>query len=176
MQPSPTAQLIAFWALAAITIISAIGVVRLRSIVRSAVCLLPCFLGVAGVYLLLHAEFVFAMQILVYTGGIMVLILFAIMLLQRAAGEELRHHNEHSGLSLLVCAAFLALFGIVIGKTIWPTSVAALPVRAHEVDTISWAGVNFLSRYIVPFEVISVILLVAMVGAIIIARTREQDR
>ena len=176
MTPSAVGQAIAFWALAALIVVSAIGVVRLRSIVRSAVCLLPCFLGVAGIYILLHAEFVFAMQILVYAGGIMVLILFAILLLQRAAGEELRHHNEHAGLSLLACVAFFVLFGAVVTQSVWPLGRGALPAPTGQTDTLAWTGISFLSRYIVPFEVISVVLLVAMVGAIIIARTREQDR
>ncbi|MFQ6132050.1 MAG: NADH-quinone oxidoreductase subunit J [Armatimonadota bacterium] len=173
VQPEPVVQLVTFYALAAVTIVSALGVVRLRSIVRSAMCLLPCFVGVAGLYLLLHAEFVFAMQLLVYAGGIMVLILFAIMLLQRAAGEELRHHNERVGLSFLVALAFLVIFGLVVVAGQWQTRPELeLPAQG----TIAWIGAQFLSRYIVPFEVISVVLLVAMVGAIIIARARRHEQ
>lgn len=173
MQPTPGVQLATFYALAAVTIISAVGVVRLQSIVRSAACLLPCFVGVAGLYLLLHAEFVFAMQLLVYAGGIMVLILFAILLLQRAAGQELRHYNERVGLSFLVALAFLALFGLVVVAGDWqPRPDLKLPAQG----TIAWVGAQFLSTYIVPFEVISVVLLVALVGAIVIARPREQSQ
>ena len=170
---SPILQHIVFWPLAAWIVITAIGVVRLRSIVRSAACLMTCFVGISGMYLMLHAEFVFAIQILVYAGGIMVLILFAVLLLQRAVGEELRHHNEHAGLSLGVAVAFLFLFGwLVVSVGTWKAGGGALPGEG----TLVWTGQQFLGRYILPFEVISVALLVAMVGAIIIARTRGPER
>jgi NADH-quinone oxidoreductase subunit J len=170
---SPVLQHIVFWPVAALVVAMAIGVVRLRSIVRSAACLMTCFVGIGALYLMLHAEFVFAMQILVYAGGIMVLILFAVLLLQRAAGEELRHHNEHGGLALGVAIAFLFMFcWFVVCWGMWEASGGALP----DDGTLLWTGRQFLGRYIVPFEVISVALLVAMVGAIIIARTRGPER
>ncbi len=170
---SPILQHVVFWPLAVWIVVTAVGVVRLRSIVRSAACLMTCFVGIGGMYLMLHAEFVFAFQILVYVGGIMVLILFAVLLLQRAAGEELRHHNEHGGLALLVSLGFLFLFGkLVVFADTWQAVGGALPGRG----TLVWTGHQFLGRYIIPFEVISVVLLVAMVGAIIIARTRGPER
>ncbi|MFQ5808713.1 MAG: NADH-quinone oxidoreductase subunit J [Armatimonadota bacterium] len=170
---SPVLQHMVFWPLAVWIVATAIGVVRLRSIVRSAACLMTCFVGIGGLYLVLHAEFVFAIQILVYGGGIMVLILFAVLLLQRAAGEELRHHNEHGGLALGVAIGFLCMFGwFVVSWGMWNAPGGDLP----EAGTLVWTGRQFLGRYILPFEVISVALLVAMVGAIIIARTRGPER
>ncbi len=169
---SPVLQHLVFWPLAAWIVLAAIGVVRLRSIIRSAACLMTCFVGVGGLYLMLHAEFVFAIQLLVYAGGIMVLILFAVLLLQRAAGEELRHHNERGGLALAVALAFAFVLGwfVVAGGT-WKAAGGQLPE-----STLVWTGHQFLGRYILPFEVISVALLVALVGAIIIARTRGPER
>ena len=172
-QASPILQHIVFWPLAVWIVITAIGVVRLRSIVRSAACLMTCFVGIGALYLMLHAEFVFAIQLLVYAGGIMVLILFAVLLLQRAAGRELQHHNEHAGLALGVAAAFLFLLGwLVVSVGTWHAVGGPPP----DEGTLVWTGRQFLGRYILPFEVISVALLVAMVGAIVIARTRGPDR
>jgi len=138
---SPILQHIVFWSLAACIVVTAIGVVRLRSIVRSAACLMACLVGVAGMYLMLHAEFVFAIQLLVYAGGIMVLILFAVLLLQRATGEELRHHNEHAGLALGVAVGFLFLSGwLVVSVGTWKLADGgALPDRG----TLVWTGEAF---------------------------------
>ena len=171
-EASPILQHIVFWPLTVWIVVTAIGVVRLRSIIRSAACLMTCIVGIGGLYLMLNAEFVFAIQILVYGGGIMVLILFAVLLLQRAAGEELRHHNERGGMAFGVSIAFLFLLSwLVVSAGTWKITQGELPE-----NTIVWTGQQFLGRYILPFEVISVALLVAMVGAIIIARTRRPEQ
>jgi NAD(P)H-quinone oxidoreductase subunit 6 len=160
-------QQICFLTLAAIVVFGALGVVLLPNIVYSAFLLGGVFLGMAGLYLLLNASFVAAAQILVYVGAVNVLILFAIMLVNKqetlAAIPGLLVRRLLSG---AVCAGLFALLLRVAFTTTWALPG---PTPVGEEATIR-IGEHLFTDYLLPFELASVLLLMAMIGAIVLAR------
>jgi NADH-quinone oxidoreductase subunit J len=163
-----TGEAIAFYGLAVIMLASGVVVVSSPNIVHSAVALIPVFLGVTGLYILLNAEFVAGIQVLIYAGAITVLILFVIMLTEGGTGLRLRQRNEQG---LVGAAVSLAVAALLIGgvtHTVWSRGPGTLPVYTAEAIGLSFLGANVL-----VFEGTSVVLLVSLIGAIIIARKEE---
>jgi NAD(P)H-quinone oxidoreductase subunit 6 len=167
MTIASTTQLICFAALSLTLVVGAFGVVLLPNIVYSAFLLAGVFLSVAGLYLLLNASFVAAAQILVYVGAVNVLILFAIMLVNKREdlsaipGLALRRV-----LSAAVCGGLFLLLVRVALTTPW-----ALPGPASiGEEATARIGEHLFSDYLLPFELASVLLLMAMIGAIVLAR------
>jgi NADH:ubiquinone oxidoreductase subunit 6 (subunit J) len=154
-----------FAVLVILTIASAFVVVSTRNIVHAALALGFCFFGVAGFYLLLDAPFLAGAQVLIYVGAITVLILFAIMLTAQTVAREPRGRVETR---LIAGAVALTLFAGVLLPTLrltpWP--VSGEPVR----DSLEYLTRGLLQTYLFPFEVASVLLLVALVGAIVLAK------
>ncbi|MGC9334202.1 MAG: NADH-quinone oxidoreductase subunit J family protein [Anaerolineae bacterium] len=147
----------------------ALGVVMARNLFRAALALVLSFVGVAGFYILLEAEFLAMVQILVYVGAIAILIIFAIMLSRRMMSSEVQAWNEQwLGAVIVAVVLFIALV-FILSSVSWPTAEAEVPA-----DAISQLGQALVSPdwYVLPFEVASVLLLVALVGAVIIARER----
>jgi NADH:ubiquinone oxidoreductase subunit 6 (subunit J) len=158
-------EAIAFYLLAALTLGSGIVVVTSPNIVHSAVALVPAFLGVAGIYVLLSAEFVTVVQILIYAGAITVLILFVIMLTEGGTGVRARQRNEQGAIGAAVAAAMAVLLLAVATRTPWahlPGTIASYTPGA--------IGESFLGPNLLVFEGTSIVLLVSLVGAIVIAR------
>ena len=167
MTVSSLTEQICFLILSSIIAVGSLGVVLLPSIVYSAFLLGAVFLSVAGLYLLLNASFVAAAQVLVYVGAVNVLILFAIMLVDK--GENLQPVPGlllRRLLSGIVCAGLLALLIRVTLDTTWAVPG---PVSIGEAAT-ERIGEHLFSDYLLPFELASVLLLMAMIGAIVLAR------
>jgi NAD(P)H-quinone oxidoreductase subunit 6 len=167
MTIATTTQLICFAVLSSTVVLGALGVVLLPNIVYSAFLLGGVFLSVAGLYLLLNASFVAAAQVLVYVGAVNVLILFAIMLVNKredlSAIPGLAVRRLLSG---LVCGGLFALLLRVALTTPWALP-GPLPVGEEATIRI---GEHLFSDYLLPFELASVLLLMAMIGAIVLAR------
>ena len=161
----PPPETIAFYVLAGITVISGILVVTLKHIFHCALWLILSLVAVAGLFLLLNAEFLAAVQILIYVGAITVLILFAVMLTYRISDRNIRQANSQSLLALFI----MVMLGTVLVYTLWKTSWE-VNTAAPEGMGISGLGKVLLTTYVLPFEVVSVLLLSALVGAITIAR------
>jgi len=159
-----SAQLAIFYLLAAFTVWAAAVVVLGRNIVRAAVALIFSFCGVAGLYLLLEADFLAAVQVLIYVGGITILLLFAIMLTTRIAGGT-RVVNDQMLLGGVVGLGLLAGLVYAVGRGI-PGIATAPPLP----ETTPFLGRALLTTYALPFEAVSILLLAALVGAIILAR------
>ena len=153
-----------FFALAAFTVAAALLVVLARNIVHSAVALIFSFCGVAGIYVLLDAEFLAAVQVLIYVGGITVLLLFAIMLTTRIAARA-DVFNEQIGLSAVIV---LGITAILVYASL--TGIPAFERPPVSPETTPALGRLLLTTHVLPFEVASILLLAAMVGAIVIAR------
>jgi len=119
-------------------------------------------------YVLLEAGFLAAVQILVYVGAISILIIFAIMLTRRLMAKDLVQRNAQWGISALVSVLLFVLLCFVLLRVNWPVVEAEVSR-----ESISILGQKLMSTYALPFEVASVLLLVALVGSIIIARERE---
>ena len=168
MSIAVTTQLICFSVLSLIIIIGSLGVVLLDSIVYSAFLLGGVFMSVAGLYLLLNASFVAAAQVLVYVGAINVLILFAIMLVNKKEDlKPIKYLNSRKLISSTICITLLSLLVRVDLSNTW--IIADPKLSIGEESTIR-LGEHLFSDYLLPFEVASVLLLMAMIGAIVLAR------
>jgi len=160
-------QLVSFGVLTLTMITAALGVVLLENIVYSAFLLGGVFLSMAGLYLLLNADFVAAAQVLVYVGAVNVLILFAIMLVnKREPLAPLKNGWIRKGLTAIVCVGLFALLGSVSLFSPWKV----LPTPPTVTNTTLRLGQHFFTDFLLPFELASVLLLIAMIGAIILAR------
>lgn len=149
---------------------SAVLVVTLRNIFHSVLFLALSFLGVAGIYLLLAADFLAAAQVLIYIGAIIILIMFALMLTHRVMTADLVQTVGQWRFALPVAIVLLAiLFRLVV---LHPWGAEALPSTAPTTGII---GRELLTKYVLPFELASIVLLVAMIGAIVLAKEDKPD-
>ena len=159
-------QSASFAILAFMMIGAALGVVLNSNIVHSAFLLGGVFISIAGIYLLLNADFVASAQVLIYVGAINVLILFAIMLVNKQQEFKPLHSTWiRRASTVLVCMGLFILLSTMALTTPWPYS-SAIPSS----DTITLIGKHLFSDFLLPFELASVLLLMSMVGAIILAR------
>lgn len=161
---------IIFIILSAVALIGAVGVVTDRNLFRAALFLVLSFVGVAGFYILLEAEFLAMVQLLVYVGAISILIIFAIMLSQRMMAPEYKARNEQWLGGLLAALALFGLLAFILLGVDWP----AAPLADVPGETISALGQALVNpdQFLLVFEVSSVLLLVALVGAVIVAREK----
>jgi NADH-quinone oxidoreductase subunit J len=160
-----TVEQVVFYLLAAFSVALALIVVLAQNIVRAAVALIFSFCGLAGLYLLLDAEFLAAVQVLIYVGGITILLLFAILLTSRIAGKGVRVLNEQKAVSGLVAVALAAFLGLATWR-----GFPALTARPPQPKNTPRIGELLMTTYALPFETVSILLLAAMVGAIFLAR------
>ncbi|HEX9115599.1 MAG TPA: NADH-quinone oxidoreductase subunit J [Anaerolineae bacterium] len=161
-------QLVIFVIFALVTLGAALGVVLSHSVLRSALWLILSFFGIAGIFVLLEAEFVAVVQVLVYVGAIATLIIFAGMLSRNYLDPNAPRFNEQYGLVAGFAALLFVALAVVVTRVQWPAAAGQVPA-----DAIQRLGTDFVGAYAVPFEVASVLLVVAMIGAIIIAREKE---
>jgi NADH:ubiquinone oxidoreductase subunit 6 (subunit J) len=158
-----------FMALAAFMVIGGLAVVLQRDIIRSGLAMIFCFAALAGLYVIAGTPVVAAAQVLVYIGAISVLVLFAIMLTQtKAAPRALVFQTQ--ALPAAIAAVILAvLIGLTVVATDWPQQVATTAVTAADMAT------KLFSAYTLPFEVVSVLLLAAVVGGVFLAKRERED-
>lgn len=160
-------QIVSFGLLSVLMLGAALGVVLLDNIVYSAFLLAMVFASISGLYILLNAGFVAAAQILIYVGAVNVLILFGIMLVnKRQPFTPLSNAWIAKAATALVCTGLFALLGTVVVGTPWAISS---DVAAGDL-AVTLIGEHFFSDFLLPFELASVLLLMALVGAIILAR------
>lgn len=160
-------QIVSFGVLATMMIGAAIGVVLFANIVYSAFMLGGVFISIAGLYLLLNADFVATAQILIYVGAVNVLILFAIMLVNKRQNfVPFPNSWVRKVLTAVVSLGLFALLSTMVLATPWAYSTA--PVASE--SSIVLIGEHFFTDFLLPFELASILLLIAMVGAIILAR------
>jgi len=195
-------EMIAFGLVSVVTIGGAVGVIAARNVFVAALWLVLSFLGVAGLYALLGADFLAATQVLIYVGAISVLILFAIMLTHNVMSHE-RANNRQAFLTFIVASSVVTSLGMLVYRADWPLAwgdgapapAAVVDAAAGSVDAtaaltdtagttpatdpdsdvgqdaaIVRLGQALMSEHLLAFEVISLVLLVALIGAIVIAR------
>jgi NADH-quinone oxidoreductase subunit J len=165
------AQNIFFYAFAALIVAAAVAVVTTKNVVRAALYLVTVFVGVVAQYLLLAAEFVAVTQILVYIGAIMVLMLFGIMLTRARIGRDVDLTHDTWWMGLVTAVALLGVMGYALIDAFEDTPLPR-DTRIDHVDGSNSATVSdaIFSQYLIPFEIVSVLLLAALVGAIVLAR------
>jgi len=168
---------IVFWALSAVVVISALLVISLQDIFKAALALVLSLLSVAGLFILLNAEFLAAAQVLIYVGAIAILIIFAVMLTQNVAQGSLSNNFRIPvalGVSLLCVFIIIAITGmdwnlITEANLSSATQEAVNTIFAD--GTASLASI-LLNNYVLPFEAVSLLLLAAVIGAIVLVRER----
>lgn len=158
-----------FIILSLITLGCAVVVVTNRNLFHSALYLAFAFVGVAGLYFMLQAEFFAGIQVLIYVGAILMLIIFAIMLSRDLMNPNVRGLNRQWWAAALVAGLLFVVLAVVLGRAPWP----ATPVGEPSPAFITELGQALVSpAYVLPFEVVSILLLAALVGSILIARER----
>jgi len=164
-------ELIAFFVLALLLIASALVVITHRNPVTSAVALAFNLVAIAGLYMVLDAQFLGLLQVIVYAGAIMVLILFVIMLLNLR--DEVKPHPAGTFQRILAPLASL-LFAFVIGRAVVLSAPSTFPEKAAGFGTASSIGQELFTRFYYPFEAISLLLVVAMVGSVLLAKRKVE--
>jgi NADH-quinone oxidoreductase subunit J len=161
--------LLVFYLFAALAVGGAIMMVTRKNAVHSAVYLVLTFVAIAAIYVQLGADFLFAVQVLVYAGGIMVLFLFVIMLVNLEEGRRFSGGRIH----LLVSAGLaVALFGVLARVFLREAPAPPAAPLPTEQGNLELMGLLLYRSYLIPFEVVSLLLLVAMIGAIVLGRPR----
>lgn len=154
-----------FFVIAGLTVVSAAGVAFSPNIVYSAFSLMGAFMGVAGLYVFLAADFVAVIQVLIYVGGILVLMLFAVMLTHRIA--DVRVSNRSVG--RLPALGIIVFVGVVMGRAAVSANWHRVPAGTPTPTTYA-IGNGLLGEYVLPFELASVVLLAALIGAVVLSR------
>jgi NADH-quinone oxidoreductase subunit J len=168
MNANLVAQIV-FYFFAALTVGSAAVVVFSRSLIYSIFGLLLTFFGVAALYVFLGADFLAATQMVIYVGGVLVLLLFGVMLTHKLYDLDLKTETFQVGPALMLIAAVFGLLLLAMARATWFSG----GVRAPE-PTTAEIGRLFMREYILPFEVASVFLLIALIGAAMIVRRRAE--
>ena len=158
---------ILFFIIVSLTIVSAYWVVMSPNLVHSAVSLLFTLFGVAGLYVFLFADFIAASQVIIYVGGILVLIIFGVMLTNKIDDPRLSNQSQNQIIAGVFCFILLIFQFQIIFNTNW--YIGELITRESTVDEI---GMLLLTTYLLPFEVVSVLLLAALIGSAMLSRKK----
>jgi NADH:ubiquinone oxidoreductase subunit 6 (subunit J) len=162
------AETIAFWSLAVVLVGSALAVVLSKNLFHSVLWLALALTGTAGVFLLLEAEFIAAVQLLLYAGGIVTIVVFAIVVTERLVGERITQTSRRITAGAVTSLALIAL--VVNAITRQPLATVREPLTIDLTRTI---GESILTRFVLPFELLGVLMLAAMLGAVYFARPEE---
>jgi NADH-quinone oxidoreductase subunit J len=170
-----------WWAVAAGTAAAAVLVVHLRDLLRAALALVVAFLGVAGLFVMLNAEFLAAVQVLIYAGAISILIIFAVLLTRDV--QQGNPSNRFQLPAFLLAGALVSLIVFVAVQTDWPLlGSASLPAEVQAeaekvyANTAPWLGRLLTREFVLPFEAASVLLLAAILGALVMVLEGGRDR
>jgi NADH:ubiquinone oxidoreductase subunit 6 (subunit J) len=159
-----------FYLIAGLTVIGALGVALSTNVVYSAMSLMAALIGASGLYVFLAADFVAVVQILVYVGGILVLTLFAIMLTHQISEVQVSNRS----VARLPALGLMVLLGFAMGTAILRAPWHVEPL-GEATPTTYGIGDSFLNQYLLPFELASVVLLTALVGAIVLSRKELRE-
>ena len=167
---TPVATTFFFYFLSVVTVVSGVGVIMRRNPVHSALALIVALLGQAGLYLMLYAPFVAGVQIILYAGGIMVLFLFVIMLvnIEKAQKEEQFNKQWLAGLAAAIALGLLFVFIYAKGRGLFPDRAIQMPEQSNTQQV----AVLLYGSYMFAFEIASLLLLVAIIGAVVMAKKR----
>jgi NADH-quinone oxidoreductase subunit J len=168
----PDISQIAFFIFSILAIGGAIGVVTTRRLFHSALYLVLSLFGVAGYYVLLSAGFLAVVQLMVYIGAIAILILFAIMFSRQGMAVKQTQRNHQWWVSLIIAALLLVVLLLSVNAVDWNRNVTDAVPPDNMVELL---GLAFLGSYLMPFMVIGVLLSVALIGAVILAREKTPE-
>jgi NADH-quinone oxidoreductase subunit J len=166
-------ELLIFYPLAGFCVVLALGVVFNNSPAGSAISLIGMMLGLAGIFILQQAHFIAILQIIIYAGAIMVLFMFVIMLLNLKKGDDTGWISRDRNLLLSILTGLLAV-GILykVSDIIFTRKMDAPAILPDTFGTVANIGETLFTDFVLPFEVASILLLAAMVGAVVLAKTK----
>jgi len=169
-------ELVLFYIFGAIAIVSAILVITRHNVVHSAAFLGATLFAVAGIFLTLHAEFLAGVQVIVYVGGILVLFVFVIMLISVERSVHERQYNRQWTIALITSGILIAeiAYGLYRGRDTLVLPPIPPPPAAAAAGNSELVGTALYTSYLLPFEIASVLLLVAIVGAVVLSKKRTQ--
>jgi NADH:ubiquinone oxidoreductase subunit 6 (subunit J) len=163
-----TAETVGFWAVALVLVASSLGAVLAPNLFHAVLFLAVALVATGGIFLLLDAAFLFGVQLLLYAGGVVTVLVFAIMLTERIVGQRLSQTNRYVVNGALVSAAvFVAIAGFLVRR---PGEVAPTPSPGDATVAI---GTALVGRFAGPFELLAVLLVAALLGALYLARTED---
>jgi NADH-quinone oxidoreductase subunit J len=165
-------ELATFIVLSVVALVSAVLVITRRNAVHSVIWLIVTLFAVGGIYLLLHAEFLFAVQIILYVGGITVLFLFVVMLVDIDVALKQARFARQWPVALVSAAVLLAIVGYALYNHSQGLNLPARPMIDAPAQNTQAVGLALYQNYMLPVEIASVLLLVAMVGAVIMAKRK----
>ena len=163
-----------FYTFAGIAVVSATGVIAVRNPVHSAVCLIICLLQVAAVYILLRSPFLAVVQVFIYVGAVMVLFLFAVMMLDIGKEKMERHVHKQRKIAIPIAIVLFGMMSAMVLGGGLATQQGQYDASALDSNT-EVIGKLLYTKYIFPFEVVSVLLLVALIGAIVLVMHRKGE-
>lgn len=158
-------ELIAFVILAGIVLGSALMVVTLKNLVESVLTLIITFLGIAGIFLLLNADFIAAVQVLVYAGAVCIMIAFGVMVVQRTKIEESNLSNWRFGIAGVMGGGLFILVGVLAARSRWIVSGEEVPEK-----TVEALAPILMNDFVVPFEIAAILLTVTLTGALLLIK------
>jgi len=163
-----------FYLFALMTVMSAFVVVLSKNILRAVFALLFTLFGIAGLFLFLHADFLAATQVLIYVGGVLVLLLFGIMLTQKVVEADIRTGKIQFLPSLVAMGVLFVFLLFLIFQTPWNLQgTANFDQNQFGNGTTAGIGTLLMTEWLLPFEIASILLLAALIGSVSIARTRR---
>ena len=163
-----TPEVLGFWVLAAMLIVSALGVVLTKNLFHSVLWLALGLVSTAGIFLLLDAEFLAAVQVLLYAGGVITVVVFAIVVTEKLVGETIAHTSKRLAGGAIVAVALFAMVARVISN-------AGVDIARPEMtgDATHAMGLSLLTKYLLPFELLGVLLLAGLIAATYFARPED---
>lgn len=162
-----------FYLLAGLAVIAALGVVVMRNPVYCALALAVVFISLAGLYVLLSAPFLAAAQVMIYAGAILILFVFVIMLLSPEREQVKDALRWQRPLAAILGVAFVMQLALVIAFAVLPAERGQFtPERIAQIGSTQAVGVSLFTDFLLPFEITSLLLLVAMVGVIVLAKKK----
>lgn len=157
---------IATYLIMGLGVVAALGVVLLRNLFHAALALAALLVATAAIFITLQADFLAMVQILIYVGAVMTLIIFAIMLTGQIATQQVTQNNKQSFIAFAAMIFFSVVLIFILFQTPWPVHDPAM----NDPVTAATLGKSLLGEYVFPFEIISVILIAALIGAVTIAK------
>jgi NADH:ubiquinone oxidoreductase subunit 6 (subunit J) len=163
-----TLEVVTFWILAILLVGSALAVVLSKNLFHSVLWLALALTGTAGIFLMLEAEYLAGVQILLYAGGVVTVVVFAIVVTERLVGTKLAHTSRRVVTGGIIAAGFLALMLDALARS--PLPIAKIPMAS---DATQLVGIALMTKFLLPFELLAVLLLVSLLGASYLARPEE---
>jgi NADH:ubiquinone oxidoreductase subunit 6 (subunit J) len=164
---------IIFYFFVGLAAVSAVSILFVRNVLYAALLLIICLLSIAGIYVMSGAEFLGISQLLIYAGGVLVLIIFGIMLTGKIAGKPLEADSKNIFVGTLVGFGFLFLLTYAINLTEFGS--LTIPIDNDQQHHVEKIGVLIMSDYVAPFELVGILLLISLVGAAVIASLSKKN-